>query len=121
MLHVVAAAIIRDGRVLAGRRPFGKRHGGKWELPGGKIEIGEDEEAAVIREIREELLCTVRPVERLGESAHDGLRLCGWRCELVAGEPVATVHIGLSWLLPEELEGVDWVAADLPLLKLIFR
>lgn len=116
----MAAAIVRDGRVLAARRPLGKRHAGKWELPGGKVEPGEDEESAVIREIREELMCTVRPMVRLGETAHDGLRLCGWRCELTAGEPVATEHIGLQWLLPEQIAGVDWVAADVPLLGLIF-
>ncbi len=118
-LHVVAAAIMRDGRVLAARRPSGKRHGGKWELPGGKVEAGETEEVALAREIREELLCDVRPITRLGESEHDGLRLCGWRCELVGGEPTTTEHSEIVWLAADEIGRVDWVAADLPLLALL--
>ena len=119
-LHVVAAAIVRDGRVLCARRPLDKRQGGKWELPGGKVEPGESEQDALVREIVEELLCTVRPVRRLGEVAHDGLRLAGWRCELVAGEPTPTEHIGLLWRSSEEIGALDWTEADRPLLGLIF-
>lgn len=121
MVHVVAAAIVREGRLLTARRPLHTRNGGKWELPGGKVEPGESEEAALIREIQEELGCEVTPVERLGEVLYDGLCLCGWRCVLVAGEPVLSEHTALLWLHPTQLYDVDWATADVPLLGTIFR
>jgi 8-oxo-dGTP diphosphatase len=55
MTTVVAAVIERDGQVLIGQRPAGKRHGLKWEFPGGKVEPGEAAEAALRRELEEEL------------------------------------------------------------------
>ena len=64
---MVAAAIVRDGRLLVAQRPLHKREGGKWELPGGKVEPGESEQAALVREIREELLCAVTADVRIGE------------------------------------------------------
>jgi len=121
MLHVVAAAIIRDGRVLAAQRPLGKREGGLWELPGGKVEPGETEQAALEREIREELGLDVIARERVGEVAWDGLRLCCWRCDVVTGEPTLSEHLALRWLLPAELDDVAWAPADVPLLAAIFR
>ncbi len=116
-MHVVAAAIVRDGRLLAALKPAGKRNGGLWELPGGKVEPGETEEMAIVREIREELGCEVRPVERLGEVEHDGVRLCGWRCELLAGEPKPLEHVALRWLLPSGFSTLAWAEADIPLLN----
>ncbi len=120
VLHVVAAAILRDGRLLAARRPLTGRNAGKWELPGGKVELGETEEAAVIREIREELGCGVLPTSRLGEVLYEGIRLCGWSCTLVEGEPTLSEHTALCWLLPGELGGIDWAGPDIPLLGRIF-
>ena len=55
MTTVVAAVIERDGQVLIGQRPAGKRHGLKWEFPGGKVEPGEAPEDALRRELEEEL------------------------------------------------------------------
>jgi 8-oxo-dGTP diphosphatase len=62
LVLVVAAALIdADGRVLLAQRPAGKSMAGLWEFPGGKVEAGETPEAALIRELREELSVTVRP------------------------------------------------------------
>lgn len=121
MLHVVAAAIVRDGRVLAAQRPFGNREGGLWELPGGKVELGETEQVALEREIREELGFDVIARERIGEVPWDGLRLCCWRCDVVSGEPALIEHLAVRWLLPAELDEVAWAPADVPLLPAIFR
>jgi len=112
----VAGAIVRDGRLLAARRPFHKRDGGKWELPGGKVEAGETEQAALVREIREELLCGVTADLRVGEVSLGGVRLCAWMCTLVDGEPTRTEHVELRWLLPDAVAGLDWADADVPLL-----
>lgn len=120
MLHVVAAAIVRDGRVYAARRPLHKREGGNWELPGGKVEPGESEVDALVREIAEELGCVVRPDARIGESRVGDVRLCAYRCALVAGEPALTEHIDARWLGASELGLVRWAEADVPLLDAIF-
>src|SRR5919202_435164 len=74
---VVAAATVQHGRVLAARRTRPPHAAGRWELPGGKVEPGEQPEAAVVRELREELACTVRVTGRLAgaEPVGDGLEL----------------------------------------------
>ena len=59
MAAVVGAAIVRDGRVLAARRTAPPEAAGRWELPGGKVESGETPDAALVREVAEELGCTV--------------------------------------------------------------
>ncbi len=88
---VVGAAILYDGRVLAARRTP-PRAG--WELPGGKVEPGESAEAAVVREIAEELACTVEVTGWLaGESpVREGLVLRVALARLVAGEPLPSEH-----------------------------
>ena len=55
MVHVVGAAVLRDGRVLASRRTDPPRLAGYWEFPGGKVEVGESDEQALVRELLEEL------------------------------------------------------------------
>ncbi len=111
---VVAVALVRDGRVLAGRR---SDHAGPdgWEFPGGSVEPGETPSEAAVREIAEELGCTIAVapapigVSALGAGAQLWL-LEGW---LRAGEPVAGAdHDALRWLRPGELGGVDWLPAD---------
>ena len=112
---VVGAAILYGGRVLAARRTP-PRVG--WELPGGKVERGESAEAAVVREIAEELACTVEVTGWLaGESPiGGGLVLRVARTRLVAGEPLPSEHDVVRWLGPDQLDDVDWLAADRPFL-----
>lgn len=115
---VVGAAVLRDGRVLAARRTGPPELCGSWELPGGKVEPGEDPDAAVVREVREELGCEVRVTGRLaGEQPIGGGGTLQVRCaEIVAGEPVPREHDAVRWLGPEELDEVRWLAPDLPFL-----
>ena len=61
IINVVGAAIIKDGEVLCARRGEGKSLAGYWEFPGGKIESGETQKEALIREIQEELNATIKP------------------------------------------------------------
>ncbi|WP_435745899.1 (deoxy)nucleoside triphosphate pyrophosphohydrolase [Nocardioides sp. SYSU DS0663] len=120
--RVVGAAIVRAGRVLAARRTRPPEAAGRWELPGGKVEPGERPEVALARELAEELDIEVEVVRWL-----DGAVPVGERHELTAAvvrllgeadavEPVDGTHDQLRWLGPEELEDVDWLAADRPFL-----
>ncbi|MES2638981.1 MAG: (deoxy)nucleoside triphosphate pyrophosphohydrolase [Myxococcota bacterium] len=122
-LRVVAAVLVRDGRVLAAKRAAHKREGGLWELPGGKVEPGEDDAAALARELDEELGVTVAVGAVVGESehtyGHGVVRLVALRCSLVTGEPAALDHEALCWLGAEELAGVSWAPADVPLLAAV--
>lgn len=111
---VVGAAVVQHGRLLAARRAAPHRYAGSWELPGGKVEPGETVEAAVVREVAEELGCTVEPECALpGEAAMDGdLVLRALRCRLTDGEPDPDEHDAVRWLGPEELDDVSWLPAD---------
>lgn len=117
---VVGAALLYDGRLLAARRakpPIG------WELPGGKVEPGERAEDAVVREIREELGCTVSVTGwLLGESEiRPGWVLRIALARLVSGEPVPCEHDELWWLRADQLDEVAWLPADRPFLRAIRR
>ncbi len=120
VLRVVAAVLVRDGRVLAAKRAAHKREGGLWELPGGKVEPGEDDATALIRELGEELGVIVTVGAALGESehayGHGVVRLVALHCTLVTGEPTPLDHEALCWLGPHELESVPWAPADVPFL-----
>lgn len=112
--HVVAGAVVRDGRVLLAQRNRPPELAGRWELPGGKVEPGESVEDALLRELREELGIEVRGGERFGPAVPlpGGSVLCAYRVELVAGEPEAFDHTEVRWVDAHELEEMDLVPAD---------
>jgi len=113
---VVAAAIERDGRYLAARRTRPEWAAGRWEFPGGKVEPGETEEQALVREIREELGVVIELVRRVpGEwPLHDDLILHLYIARLLAGEPQPLDHHDdLRWFLPSEFDDIEWLASDL--------
>lgn len=118
---VVGAALVRHGQVLAARRTAPAAAAGRWEFPGGKVEPGETPDAALVRELREELGCEVTVLDWLdwlggavpiGET-HE-LRVAHVR--LLDGEPRPTEHDAVCWLGPEELDRVDWLGPDRPFL-----
>lgn len=117
-ISVVGAVIVRDGRVFAAQRGEGGSLPGLWEFPGGKIEPDETPEAALAREIVEELSCDVSVGDRLVTTTHlydfGEVTLTTFYCQLVSGEPHLTEHASMRWLLPTELEDVEWAPADLP-------
>jgi len=123
-IQVVAAAIIdEDGRVLAAQRGPGMSHAGLWELPGGKIEPGESPEAALAREIREELGLAVAVGAHLDTNRHAYphivVHLAAYRCTLVGGSMVLAEHSAVRWLAAGQLGAVTWAAADVPLLEAV--
>ena len=125
---VVVAAVVRDGdRVLACRRAPGKDAAGRWEFPGGKVESGESPEAALAREIAEELgvrihvgaLLDRTVTARAGGRAID---LACFDCRLDGDAPVAsTDHDELRWMPAERLGELDWAEADLAAVAVLTR
>ncbi|WP_232660487.1 NUDIX domain-containing protein [Pseudonocardia sp. TRM90224] len=114
---VVATALIRDGKLLAAQRREPPALAGRWELPGGQVEPGESEEAAVERECQEELATTVRVTGRLGTDLPiDFGVLRVHRAELLGAEPQALEHQELRWVDATELSELDWLDADLAVL-----
>ena len=118
---VVGAAVLREGRLLAARRTTPPEAAGRWELPGGKVEPGETPEAAVVRELREELGCTVAVTGWLEgeEPIGDRYVLRVALARLVEGEPAPVEHDRVRWLAPDELDDVDWLEPDRPFLPLL--
>ena len=116
----VAAAIIRDGeRIFATQRGYGPYKDG-WEFPGGKIEPGETPEQALRREIREELDAEITITEPAGHVEYDypefHLSMDCFFCTLRPGGLTLKEHEAARWLLPEELDSVSWLPADLALI-----
>ncbi len=115
---VVAAAIIRDGRVLAARkRPRAgrvERSPAEWELPGGKVEPGEADADALRREIVEELDLPVTVADRIGPEIDlgDNRVLRCFAAGADGGTPRSLEHDELRWLAPAELDSVPWSRAD---------
>ena len=108
--------IVEHGRLLATRRTAPSDLAGGWELPGGKVDPGETPEVALVREVYEELGCTVRVGPRVpgAESLRPGLALHAYECWLVDGEAVPREHDAIRWLAPEDLDDVPWLPGDLP-------
>ena len=118
---VVAGLVTRGGRILIAQRPEGKKRAGQWEFPGGKTEPGELPEAALARELREELGAEVvieAMLEKV-EHVYSDLRVevLFYPCTLKAGAVVERrEHARLEWVLPAELERFEFVEADRALL-----
>ncbi|HEX4977972.1 MAG TPA: NUDIX domain-containing protein [Nocardioides sp.] len=120
---VMGAAIIDGGRLLAARRTAPAHARGLWELPGGKVEPGEDPDVAIVREVREELGCEVAVVGHLeGRQPIDGRHVLRVAVvALVAGEPVPHEHDAVRWLAADELDLVTWLEPDVPFLAELRR
>jgi 8-oxo-dGTP diphosphatase len=121
---VVAAAIERDGRYLAARRTKPDWAAGRWEFPGGKVEPGESETAALVREIREELGVEISVGERVpGEwPLHDDLVLHLYVATLTDGEPQPLDHHdALRWVTPDEFDDVAWLESDVDAVTILAR
>jgi 8-oxo-dGTP diphosphatase len=121
IIPVVCAIIEQDELVLCALRSQQMSLPGKWEFPGGKLELNELPEDALIREIKEELNVSIEIVESLPISDYSYvsekvIRLIPFRCVIQNNEiPVAAEHAELRWVKKEDLLKLNWAEADVPI------
>ena len=123
-INVVAAIIIRDGKLFATQRGYGEWKDW-WEFPGGKVESGETTKDALKREIREELAAEIEVGELLTTVEYDypkfHLTMHCYFCSIVSGQLSLLEHEDARWLTMDELDSVKWLPADLEILWLIAK
>jgi 8-oxo-dGTP diphosphatase len=121
-IEVVAAIIIKDNKILATRRGYGEFIN-MWEFPGGKMEAGETKEAALIREIEEELLVPIDVKEFLCTVDYDypnfHLTMHCFICQIGNDKLTLVEHNDARWLEAENLGTLEWLPADLSILTSI--
>ena len=125
VLVAAVALIDREGRVLLAQRPEGKSMAGLWEFPGGKVEPGETPEAALIRELHEELgidtwASCLAPLTFASHSYEDfHLVMPLFACRKWDGIPHSREGQALKWVRPERLRDYPMPPADLPLIPIL--
>ena len=119
-LHVACAIIEREGNVLAAQRSAIMTLPLKWEFPGGKIESGETPEDCLHRELKEELGVTACIDAALSPATHSypdfTVTLYPFTCRLTGGSITMYEHHALQWIEPHKMPGLDWAAADIPVI-----
>lgn len=121
-IRVVAAVICKDDRIFATQRGYGD-YKDWWEFPGGKVEPGETEEEALIREIREELDADITVDKYITTVEYDypefHLSMACYRCSLMNDHMMLLEHEAAKWVGIDELEDMDWLPADVIVVKAI--
>jgi 8-oxo-dGTP diphosphatase len=118
---VVAALIREGGRILMSRRRSDQAMPDLWEFPGGKVEAGEHPEAALVREVREELGCEIT-IDRIVEVVFHAypefdLYMLVYASRIAAGTPRAVEVAEIAWVPPADLPSLDLLPADYPLAR----
>lgn len=126
-INVVAAVIEHDGLYLCAKRPIGKYAytSNVWEFPGGKIEPNETEKEAIVRELKEEMNYDISVERHLVTVTHEypdfTISLATYICHPVGDRDSFTLneHTDYKWLRADELDSLEWAAADLGIVKAI--
>ncbi|WP_145519797.1 (deoxy)nucleoside triphosphate pyrophosphohydrolase [Staphylococcus warneri] len=125
VINVVGAVIYSDNKILCAQRSENMSLPLLWEFPGGKIEKGETEEEALIREIKEEMKCDISVKEKLTTTEHEYdfgiVNLTTFKCHLNQQLPTLTEHKEIKWLLINQLDSIEWAPADVPVVKLLIE
>ena len=122
-IEVAAAIIFREEKVLCVQRPVNTREyiSSKWEFPGGKVEVDESREEALVREICEELSVDIEVSEFFMTIEHTypdfHLIMHVFKCVLDQGEITLNEHVALKWLSVDELDQLGWAEADVAVVK----
>ena len=121
MKEVTAAIILKDNKVLIAQRTPEDNLAGKWEFPGGKIELGETPQDCLKREIREELDVEMEVLDFFGESIYAyhsrTIKLMAFWCQWILGDFTLKVHSHIAWVNRHELDLYDFAPADIPLVE----
>ncbi|MCM8538412.1 MAG: (deoxy)nucleoside triphosphate pyrophosphohydrolase [Lentisphaeraceae bacterium] len=119
-INVVAGILQEEGRILIAQRAEAK-HEGRWEFPGGKVESGETDEAALVRELVEELSVDISGVTFFEESLlvlpDKEILLKTFLVDSFNGIPQSLVHAQLKWVSVAELSKYDFLKADVPIVE----
>ena len=121
-IEVVAAIIRKGDKIFATQRGYGEWKDW-WEFPGGKMEVGETPEEALVREIREELSAEINVGELLTTVEYDypafHLKMHCYLCSLIGEALHLNEHEAARWLTKNELDSVKWLPADLGVIELL--
>ena len=119
-IEVVAAIVCKDDKIFATQRGYGEWKDW-WEFPGGKMEVGETPEEALVREIREELSTEISVDEFLCTVEHDypqfHLTMHCYLCSLLTEALHLNEHEAARWLTTNELDSVKWLPADVKVIE----
>ena len=122
-INVVGAVVTNDGKILSAQRSESMSLPGMWEFPGGKIEPGEAPRAALVREMQEELLCTVEIGGQVASTRYEYdfgfVTLTTFYATLIDSEPQLTEHSEIRWIDAANLNSVEWAPADIPAVEKI--
>jgi 8-oxo-dGTP diphosphatase len=122
MTTVTAAVVEREGRILICRRRSDQDHPGKWEFPGGKLEVGEEPEAAVLRELREELSIEARVDSEIERYRYEypgrkPIELIFFRVTEFDGSPEYDQFAEACWVERRDLPGFDFLDGDVEFVR----
>lgn len=125
-IKVVGAIIENDNNeILCALRSPKMSLPNMWEFPGGKVEENENLAQAIVREIQEELKCSIESKEVFNDNTHDYekfiVNLITIKCKIKEGTPIASEHSKLIWLKRENLQSLKWAPADIPAVEQLVK
>lgn len=123
-IRVVGAVIVNsDDEILCAQRPEGKNLELKWEFPGGKVENGETEIDALVRELDEEMECKIDVLDKITTTVYEYdfgiVELTTYYAKILSGDIKLLEHVDMKWMGRENIGVLDWAPADIPAIELI--
>jgi 8-oxo-dGTP diphosphatase len=123
MVEVVAGIIYKDDKFLIAQRNLKKAQGGLWEFPGGKLEVGETPEDALVREIKEEFNADIKVEGFVGENIHHypekDIKLMFYKARLIGENIEALEHEDFKWITKEDRDNFEFAGADRKVFEMI--